>query len=1175
MRRRVIRSSNGVERGLLSVVVPVYNVERYVESAVESVINQTYEYLEVIVVNDGSTDSSGEIVDRIAARDPRVQVVHTSNGGLAAARNEGLKHCSGEFVAFFDSDDVLEPDAYGYAISSLRSTGSDFAVAPYRFLRGGKLHQPGRWIRAAHAVERRGTTLLAFPQIQANVVAWSKVYRRDFFQREIVGYPVGIAYEDQEPASLGYVRARKFDVLSRPMIRWRMRDEQTSITQQAGKVQNLIDRVEVIRRSLEILHWSGHDAAHLERVVQVLESDAFTISRVFDGDDEYWAAVVAATRALWPLVPREQLVRRISVQDRVLYHLLLAGDREAAMEFLALRGRSPHAWVFEEGADGLIHGRMPAWEIPSDAVPAWALVAADWQFDVQAWLNRWDWTEEQGVLEIRGHAYFPGLATPIESIEAELRDTRAGVQVPVALERVPHSLAGSLTQHLYLDYSDSGFVAKIDARNLEQLQLEQGRDLELQFVLIVRSAGMRVVAPFNSSGFASDDGMPAAVDLSAGCEAIARYRAGIGMTIKIAKKSRLLSVSEIAYNDDTMSVTLDRPHGLRIQALVLTKPSQRALTLQSTVSGDSIVARVPALPRGLQTNARVKAQTSDGLYSLRLYSGSDAVKGQPEFMVGGWSQPYFFAPGSVAIVDGIDVTEHQILMRFRNLRPDFTLWLQSRRAVIYGQHVDGEPGTVSFSLEQDALPGWQAQSVVPGHYSLRVSELADDGEDMPIAVRTSIDLDAQLPLRDLSASRQSVTLTRATNRQVNVKIDASSTAVRTARDQRRMIEFYEANSATLRDIVYFQCLQGDQVNDSQLAIADVIRRDFPGVEIIWGIKDYSVRVPANDGSVVVGSHDYFDILAVARVLCYNHEVPEFLQPRPGQQVVQTYHGHPFKMMGVGRWNALGFTEAQIQRGLDWREKWTMLLSPTPLATRLYREHFPVSAEIAEIGHPRNDRLVVITPDDREEVRRQLGIEAGRTAVLYAPTWRDYQATSPWASKMVTFVDPQRLAESLGEGYVVLLRGHPAHGRDGSYKQVKNAQVIDVTYHPDVNDLILAADVGVFDYSSIRFDFGVTGKPMIFFVPDKQQFFTSAPSLIPFDETAPGPQVENVDELVDAIVHIEEGRERFADDYRVFRERFAGLDDGHAAERATRAIFDRAGIGSQNSDPRGAGSTAVG
>ena len=109
---------------LLSVIVPVYNVETYLPRCVDSILQQSYENMEVILVDDGSQDGSGKICDEYAARDSRVKVIHKENGGLSSARNAGLDTAAGEYLTFVDSDDWIEPDAYCPMIALLEENNA-------------------------------------------------------------------------------------------------------------------------------------------------------------------------------------------------------------------------------------------------------------------------------------------------------------------------------------------------------------------------------------------------------------------------------------------------------------------------------------------------------------------------------------------------------------------------------------------------------------------------------------------------------------------------------------------------------------------------------------------------------------------------------------------------------------------------------------------------------------------------------------------------------------------------------------------------------------------------------------------------------------------------------------------------------------------------------------------
>ena len=116
---------------LISIIVPVYNVEQYLRKCIESIKNQTYTNIEIIIVDDGSTDNSGAICDELKQTDNRIQVLHKKNGGLSDARNAGLKIAKGEFVGFVDSDDYIKEDMFETLYKLNKEHHSDIAIVSY------------------------------------------------------------------------------------------------------------------------------------------------------------------------------------------------------------------------------------------------------------------------------------------------------------------------------------------------------------------------------------------------------------------------------------------------------------------------------------------------------------------------------------------------------------------------------------------------------------------------------------------------------------------------------------------------------------------------------------------------------------------------------------------------------------------------------------------------------------------------------------------------------------------------------------------------------------------------------------------------------------------------------------------------------------------------------------
>ncbi|MFG6339750.1 MAG: glycosyltransferase [Lachnospiraceae bacterium] len=191
---------------LLSVIVAAYNIEAYIERGVRSVCEQTYRNLEIIVVDDGSVDATGRILDELAENDSRIRVIHEENGGLAHARNTGIAAAQGSYIGFVDGDDWIDPDMYEKLFSALKDKRADIAVCRYR--------QVSRTRTLDESVDRavlfEGQEALAVyveerEEFSIQNAAWNKLYRKEL----LIGnpFPEGRWYEDIVFATEALARA--------------------------------------------------------------------------------------------------------------------------------------------------------------------------------------------------------------------------------------------------------------------------------------------------------------------------------------------------------------------------------------------------------------------------------------------------------------------------------------------------------------------------------------------------------------------------------------------------------------------------------------------------------------------------------------------------------------------------------------------------------------------------------------------------------------------------------------------------------------------------------------------------------------------------------------------------------------------------------------------------------
>lgn len=280
------------------MIVPAYDVAAYLPACLDSLLAQTHRNLEILVVDDGSPDDSGAIAEDYARRDARVRVLHIENRGLGGARNEGLRHATGEVIAFADSDDVVPATAYEVLIEALRGTSADLATGDIVRLRGDRV-EPVRWMSRLHR-ERGAVTIAEHPELLGDVFAWNKLYDRGFWERAGLSWPERVRYEDQPTLTAAYCRAARIAVVPEVVYQWRIRDDGTSISQQRADLRDLEDRWTTKRMSLATVRELGDP--EVERVFRerVLPGDLWRYFLLIpDADDAWWEVLVAGVRELW------------------------------------------------------------------------------------------------------------------------------------------------------------------------------------------------------------------------------------------------------------------------------------------------------------------------------------------------------------------------------------------------------------------------------------------------------------------------------------------------------------------------------------------------------------------------------------------------------------------------------------------------------------------------------------------------------------------------------------------------------------------------------------------------------------------------------------------------------------------------------------------------------------
>lgn len=221
----------------ISIIIPVYNVEKYLKKCLESVINQTMTEIEIICVNDGSTDSSPHILKEFAQKDHRIKIINKENGGIASARNRGLEYATGEYIGFVDSDDWIEPHMYEILYNNAKKHDKDMVMCLAHLF--DEKNQELLYNNPYFTLEcfnesfddvvfnHQDTTNFLF---KINVTPWNKIYKTSFLKKNKITFPEGLDFEDNTFFYESYLKANKVSLVRKHLYFYRINRRGSFIT---------------------------------------------------------------------------------------------------------------------------------------------------------------------------------------------------------------------------------------------------------------------------------------------------------------------------------------------------------------------------------------------------------------------------------------------------------------------------------------------------------------------------------------------------------------------------------------------------------------------------------------------------------------------------------------------------------------------------------------------------------------------------------------------------------------------------------------------------------------------------------------------------------------------------------------------------------------------------------
>jgi CDP-glycerol glycerophosphotransferase (TagB/SpsB family)/glycosyltransferase involved in cell wall biosynthesis len=333
--------------------------------------------------------------------------------------------------------------------------------------------------------------------------------------------------------------------------------------------------------------------------------------------------------------------------------------------------------------------------------------------------------------------------------------------------------------------------------------------------------------------------------------------------------------------------------------------------------------------------------------------------------------------------------------------------------------------------------------------------------------------------------------------------------------------------------------------------------DYRGVWVIDA--EHVAAVPEGVEYVIAESAAYHHLMSRAKYFVNNVNFPRELVKRPGQVHLQTQHGTPLKSMGTDlRHFPVAAKDLDLEELMRRVDRWDYNLSSNRYSSEIWERTYPSSFVNLEYGFPRNDRLLTAELDTVRAIRRSLGFDDSHLVVLYAPTFRDGHDAVRTPDGVVDLgglgihLNLDKLATAVGEHGRVLVRTH--YSLSTPMPQVCSGRVVDASSHPRVEDLLLAADVLITDYSSIMFDYANLDRPIVLLTADKRQYDAARGTYFDITEFPPGLVAHAPEDVMAAMQTGSFAEAEAAKHRQLFREKFCEFDDGRAAERVVRKVY---------------------
>lgn len=1131
----------------ISVIVPIYNVEEYLAECLDSIVCQTKQDFEVIMVDDGSTDSSGEIAKAYAEKYPNFHYLYKENNGLGCARNYGVAHSDSKYIIFMDSDDKISEDLYEKMFNAAEKNKSDLTICNVI-----RCNSKKAWASNLHKI--------AFSDIDANThitkntnlfydtTSWNKLILRSFYEENHFAFPENILYEDIPVTIPMHFKANNVSVVESAYYYWRVRDGATkSITQTTDDFTNLYDRLSVLKMVNKFIEENNIENKYrIQWQIKLLQIDLMIyINNCTTLPEETFKKTLDIVNEFINEYIDETVFSMIPLINQQKYAYARAYEIEKLIKLIAYQKKDYYNAKIEE-KDGRFIATLPD--------EFFTIESRDATNELEIYepkKNITDITLEKDKLEITAYLYKSRVNIEDfsqQNITVYLENEATNHLTPLNITPVENKglteqkgtlFDTSTNTNSNYNYNGTGFKFSIDLNKFDINENNKGYNRVLVcYENRVRSGKVRLGCWSKVS--------PNSAIVLGNKHIRVMYDDVKELRLYINNEKNFASKVNIA--DNKISVTLENE-----AKSIFAVSAEDDKTEFSTKDGKVFTANCDLIKRSINHSLFIK--DSENNESVLLYRSKRVIiknNSYPSaiFMTNKNHQIRFTVNNSITSLRNMYKFQNFIFMD--TVAPCSKNELSNaKKAILYvNDNVAGE--RVVFAKSRCIIKNGRlhcafiinfnnkkiTKNLYAGTRDFYIAYENKDGE-----IESHIIYSSKYYKRIVTFETLELNCYRGVNCSIRMKISQLWKESENTVNKRKALTAKNYPEYRTKKIdekcIVFESIWGRKYSCNPQHLYEYIDKNYPEYKCVWSLND--ARMPINGRGIRVrrGSQEYYKYLATAKFFINNVNFEASYEKREGQIEIQTMHGTPLKTLGYdipGEYT----TKAQIEDSERKIKRWDYLVVQGKFMEEKSVPIYRYEKEILRTGYPRTDIFFKTTESYIQDIKKKLGIPLDKKVILYTPTWRI-------RNKFDMQLDLDKMKERLGDEYVILIRTHHFCGQS-DYFTADNKFVFNLRSYRTVEDLYLISDMLITDYSSVMFDYALLDKPMLFFTYDLEDYRDNLRGMyVDIEKEAPGPLVFNTEEVINAIINIDEEMKKYGEKISAFKNRYLTYENGNSCQ----------------------------